>query len=91
VAQHEPFRPTGATPKRPSEISRSVPQTPTASVRTSTSPSPARASGTCATCVEWALPGVVTSASIPAGQAAVSPPSMVSVVPVTKPAPSAAR
>ena len=90
VAEHQPRRgPSGATPKTPSEISRSVPQTPTSSVRRRTSPSAGCGSGTSATAVLCGWPGMVDEAEH--GQAAVSPPSMTKAVPVTNAASSEAR
>ena len=52
----------GAIPKRPWSISRSVPQTPTSSTRTSTSPAPTAGAVIVSTRVECGTPGVVTSA-----------------------------
>ena len=56
--------PAGAIPNQPSEISRSVPQTPTSTGRTSTCVPSGRGSGIAATAVEPATPGRRTSACI---------------------------
>ena len=56
--------PSGATPNWPSEISRSVPQTPTSSVRIRISPSRTDCAGTSATCAVCASPGRTTSACV---------------------------
>src|SRR5262249_53127601 len=58
------LRPGGAQPYRPATISRSVPQTPSAKLRTSTAPSDGGGSGTSSTLAELAVPGATVRARI---------------------------
>src|SRR5262249_17567970 len=58
------LRPGGAQPYRPATISRSVPQTPSAKLRTSTAPSDAGGAGTSSMPAEFAIPGATVRARI---------------------------
>src|SRR5215469_3195941 len=60
--------PGGAEPYSPARMSRSVPQTPSASVLTSTAPSAGGGSATSWTFAEPAAPGVVVNASMAIAQ-----------------------